>query len=80
MTRENMRQTLSWSDGYHRICQEERNVAAIFHHALLIWDNLQRFLDQLECRHPVVAGEMSICFEGETGSGHGFHLPDRSIP
>ena len=46
----NIRHLLDWTDGYHRISREERNVAAIFYHVLLLGENLQRFLDMIGCK------------------------------
>lgn len=59
------RTLLDWNDGYHAICREERNVAAIFYHLLLQGDgaNLRRFLDLAGCVLPLKEDETAIYFE-----------------
>jgi len=57
------RSLLGWKDGYHAICREERNVAAIFYHLLLQGTNLRRFLDRVDCKLPIRTDEIAIYFE-----------------
>lgn len=57
------RSLLGWTDGYHAICREERNVAAIFYHLLLKGTNLRRFLDRVDCKLPIRTDEIAIYFE-----------------
>lgn len=59
----NFRDAVNWTDGYHTINREERNLAAIFYHALLLGDNLSRFLDLIGYEHPVDPGEFAVFFE-----------------
>lgn len=59
----NARGLLRWTDGYHTICREERNVAAIFYHLLLKGSNLRRFLDLVGSSLPVRPEETAIYFE-----------------
>lgn len=44
-----MRSLLNWREGYESICREERNLAAILYHALLLPGNLERFLRAVQC-------------------------------
>lgn len=57
------RSLLGWKDGYHAICREERNVAAIFYHLLMQERNLRRFLDLVDSKLPTRADEVAIYFE-----------------
>lgn len=59
----NARALLDWKHGYHAICREERNVAAIVYHLLLHPPNLKRFLDLAGCKLALVDNEMAIYFE-----------------
>ena len=59
----NIRTLLNYKDGYYKINREERNLAAIFYHALLLGDNLKVFLDTIDCKFPVIDREMGIYFE-----------------
>ena len=59
----NIRQYLNFQDGYYRINREERNLAAIFYHTLLLGDNLKRFLEFLKCDFPIKEKETAIYFE-----------------
>lgn len=61
--RTSARSLLGWTDGYHAICREERNVAAIFYHLLLQGTNLRRFLDRVGSKLPMRADETAIYFE-----------------
>jgi hypothetical protein len=58
-----MRGLLTWRAAYHTINREERNVAALLYHILLVNGNLQRFLTTIDCRLPVVADELAIYVE-----------------
>lgn len=57
----NIREILNFDAPYYSINREERNLAAIFYHALLINDNLKGFLDELNV--PFVEEEMAVYFE-----------------
>jgi hypothetical protein len=59
----NIRHQLRFKDGYFKINREERNLAAIFYHILLLGDNLKKFLNQIACKYPIVDNEMGIYFE-----------------
>jgi len=59
----NVRQYLKWDGTYAAINREERNLAAILYHALLLEDNLSRFLSLIECPFHVVEPEMAIFLE-----------------
>lgn len=59
----NIRTLLNYKDGYFKINREERNLAAIFYHTLLLGDNLKIFLDTIGCKFPIVEKEMGIYFE-----------------
>lgn len=59
----NVREFLNWNNGYYEINREERNLAAIFYHALLLDDNLSRFLKTISCHFTVNSEEMGIYFE-----------------
>jgi hypothetical protein len=59
----NIRQQLDYKDGYYKINREERNLAAIFYHTLLLGDNLKNFLIQIDSKFPLVDNEMGIYFE-----------------
>jgi hypothetical protein len=54
------RSLLGWNEGYHAICREERNVAAIFYHLLLQGTNLRRFLGHVKCKLPIRADEIAV--------------------
>ncbi len=58
-----IRHHLNYKDGYYKINREERNLAAIFYHTLLLGDNLKLFLDEIGCKFPIVEKEMGIYFE-----------------
>jgi hypothetical protein len=49
--------------GYYQINREERNLAAIFYHVLLLEDNLFRFLEKVSCDFSVNPNELGIYFE-----------------
>ncbi len=58
-----IRAYLNWDSGYSPINREERNLAAILYHVLLLSDNLGQFLDLIECPFEVVESEMGIFLE-----------------
>ena len=60
---DNIRSYLCWDKNYAAINREERNLAAIFYHALLLKDNLSRFLEMISCPFVVKDQEMGIYFE-----------------
>lgn len=60
---DNIRSHLSWEKNYAVINREERNLAAVFYHVLLLKDNLSRFLEMINCRFAVKNEEMGIYFE-----------------
>lgn len=57
----NIREILNFDAPYYSINREERSLAAIFYHALLINNNLKGFLNKLN--FPVVEEEMAVYFE-----------------
>ena len=59
----NIRSFLNWDRDYYEINREERNLAAIFYHLLLINDNLKRFLQTISCSSPIDPDNMGIYFE-----------------
>jgi hypothetical protein len=59
----NLREIINFQEGYNIINREERNLAAIFYHALLVNDNLNRFLKHINCNFPVNEKELGIYFE-----------------
>lgn len=59
----NIRTLLDFKDGYYKINREERNLAAIFYHTLLLGDNLKLFLISIDCKLPVIENETGIYFE-----------------
>ena len=59
----NIRTQIGYTEGYYKINREERNLAAIFYHALLLGDNLRIFLDKIGYQFAVVDKEMGIYFE-----------------
>ena len=59
----NIRQYLKWDGTYAAINREERNLAAILYHALLLEDNLSRFLSLIDCPFEVLEAEMGIFVE-----------------
>ena len=40
-----------FEDDYYKICREERNIAAMLYHVLLLPDNLEKFLEKFDCKH-----------------------------
>lgn len=48
---------------YYKINREERNLAAVFYHTLLLGDNLQRFLYSVGYDAPIIPEETGIYFE-----------------
>ncbi|MBI5215593.1 MAG: hypothetical protein HY960_07545 [Ignavibacteriae bacterium] len=59
----NLRTATNFNNGYFKINREERNLAAIFYHTLLLDDNLKRFLDKIGCELPIIENEVGIYFE-----------------
>ena len=59
----NVREYLDWNSSYSAINREERNLAAILYHLLLLGDNLSRFLALIQCPFDVVESEMGIFLE-----------------
>jgi hypothetical protein len=59
----NIRSFLNWRGEYDLINREERNLAAVFYHVLLMGDNMARFLKSIEYGSPVVPGESGVYFE-----------------
>jgi len=59
----NARALLGWTQGYHTICREERNVAAMLYHLLMHGPNLKAFLDLAGCKLPVVDDQVGVYFE-----------------
>ena len=57
----NVRECLKYEEDYYPICREERNIAAILYHALLLPGNLTKFLGLIE--HSDSCEEASIYFE-----------------
>ncbi len=58
-----LRVSLDFKDGYFKINREERNLAAIFYHTLLLDNNLTSFVKLIGCDQEVVENEMGIYFE-----------------
>ena len=59
----NVREYLDWKESYSAINREERNLAAILYHLLLLNHNLTTFLALIECPFEVVKSEMGIYLE-----------------
>ena len=59
----NIREYLDCKSSYSAINREERNLAAILYHALLLEGNLSRFLALVECPYMVDKSEMAIFLE-----------------
>ena len=72
----NIRQYLNWTGSYSAINREERNLAAILYHALLVNDNLDRFLALIECPGDVVESEMGIYLEYAYVRDLWFHIEE----
>jgi hypothetical protein len=58
-----LRVSLDFKGGYFKINREERNLAAIFYHTLLLNDNLNRFVTMVGCDDQILEVEMGIYFE-----------------
>ena len=58
-----MNKYLRNSNPYYLFNREERNLAAIFYHVLLINNNLKKFLLKLQVDFPVIREEIGIYFE-----------------
>ncbi|EIW19580.1 MULTISPECIES: hypothetical protein [Pelosinus] len=54
---------LNWHKDYCEYNREERNLAAIFYHLLLINDNLAEFLSMIDYDKPTLVDEVGIYFE-----------------
>ena len=59
----NIRELLNYSPAYFTINREERNLAAIFYHVLLINNNLEKILSKLDINYPIIEEEVGIYFE-----------------
>ena len=59
----NVRESLKYEEDYYPICREERNIAAILYHALLLPGNLTKFLGLIGSEHSDNCEEASIYFE-----------------
>jgi len=59
----NLRKQIGFDTGYHEINREERNLAAIFYHSLLLKNNLNKFINFIKCDFLIVENEMGIYFE-----------------
>lgn len=59
----NIRQHLYYNDGYYTINREERNLAAILYHMLLLENNLTRFINAIGSKFSIINNEMGIYFE-----------------
>lgn len=59
----NIREIAGIEQSYFLINREERNLAAIFYHTLLLSNNLNKFIDRIDCKFPFVETEMGIYFE-----------------
>ncbi len=59
----NLRSLTNFRNGYYEINREERNLAAIFYHALLINDNTKKFLNKIYCELPIIENQIGIYFE-----------------
>lgn len=59
----NIRDYLDWTDGLTVINREERNLAAVLYHTLLLKDNLTRFLRLIHCPFKVIKPEMAVFVE-----------------
>lgn len=59
----NIRESIHFKEGYYKINREERNLAAIFYHTLLLGNNLKVFLNKIGCNYPIIENEVGIYFE-----------------
>lgn len=59
----NLRSQINPQYSYHQINREERNLTAIFYHALLIGDNLKIFLEDIKCKFSLIENQTGIYFE-----------------
>jgi hypothetical protein len=59
----NLRELVGFEDRYLTINREERNLAALFHHALLCGDNLERFLTLVGVSEPAVRERAAVYYE-----------------
>jgi hypothetical protein len=59
----NIREFIGFKNSYFAINREERNLAAIFYHTLLLKNNLQKFLNLIACDFTVDEKEFGIYFE-----------------
>ena len=59
-----VQELLICKEEYYKFCREERNIAAIFYHTLLLPSNLRKFLELIdECEHLDSCENASIYFE-----------------
>ncbi len=63
MTRLNIRDFLHFKEDYFTICREERNIAAILYHILLLEGSMEKFLQVIAPKLIVNKQEWSIYFE-----------------
>jgi len=54
---------LNFDHRYLTINREERNIAAIFYHTLLLENNLERFINSIDPSLPIIHNEIGIYFE-----------------
>jgi len=59
----NLRTLINSPGPYHAICREERNLAAVLYHLLLVDDNLERFLKRVGYEQPLHPTERAVYFE-----------------
>lgn len=60
---DNLRSLLHFDENYQCINREERNLAAIFYHILLINDNMDRFLKLIDSPFPIIENEFGVYYE-----------------
>jgi hypothetical protein len=56
-----LRGLLDFNGSYHLVNREERNLAAILYHLLMKRENLEKFLQKVDCKHPI--SDWSMYFE-----------------
>ena len=59
----NLRTLTGFPGPYHAICREERNLAALLYHLLLVGDNLERFLKVAGYGQPLHPTQSALYFE-----------------
>lgn len=60
---DNIRKFLNFNKSYFLKNREERNFAAILYHALLINNNIEKFLKLIDCNYSINESEFAIYFE-----------------